>query len=457
MKVEGTVYVLPGLGLSAEAVAPLAAHLSPALAVVGVDLPGHGGAPDADGDGVSALADAVIAAIAQSATGGPWLLCGHSMGGKVAAVVADRVLRGDAPLFGLAGLVLLAPSPATPEPMSDDKREEMLSSAADGPISEAHARRFVADNVGASLDPSDEGAAIAQVQAMSPRAWRRWLHTGSREDVSGGLDIAAVPAVVVAGEEDADLGADAQPGLVARTLPNATIMSLPGAGHLLLFERPAEVAAAIEGLWAAISTGSTRVPDSWGRVIASERTDAETRGILARRHLADDPDAEPQALSRAQLVLLAAVAARLMPRGPDDRFDLARVVDRELAAGRGDGWRPPGLPHDAEAYRLGLDALAGAWPGDTTSQDHLIADIITGEGFAGSPWDDETTQRWFEDVRADLAQAWVSHPATSARLGFDGFITAIDSPDPGFSELRADRRAAWEPDTLGTVAAEEDE
>ncbi|WJL96603.1 alpha/beta fold hydrolase [Microbacterium sp. ET2] len=457
MRPEGTVYVLPGLGLSAVAAAPLAAHLSPTLAVVGIDLPGHGGSPDAANGSVSALVDGVIAAIAQTASGGPWILCGHSMGGKVAAAVAERVLRGDAPLFGLAGLVLLAPSPTTPEPMAADKREQMLSWVVDGPISEEHARAFVADNVAARLPAADEAAAIAQVQAMSPLAWRRWLEEGSREDISADLDIAAVPAVVLAGEEDGDLGADAQPALVAGVLPDAAITSLPDTGHLLLFERPAEVAAAIEGLWDAISAGSTRVAESWGRLIASERTDAETRGILSRRHLADDPDAESQVLSRAQLVLLRSIAERLMPRDLDDRFDLGRVVDRELAAGRGDGWRPPGLPRDSEAYRRGLDALAAVWPGDTTSQDHLVSGLIAGQGFAGSPWDDETTRRWFEDIRADLAQAWVSHPATSARLGFDGFITAITSPDPGFSELRADRRAAWEPDTLGTLAPEDDE
>ncbi|MEI3868250.1 alpha/beta hydrolase [Microbacterium sp. CCNWLW134] len=457
MRPEGTVYVLPGLGLSAEAAVPLVTHLSPGLAVVGIDLAGHGGRADAADGSVSALADGVIEAIAQTATGGPWILCGHSMGGKVAAVVADRVLRGDAPLFGLAGLVLLAPSPATPEPMATEKRDQMLSWVTDGPIAEEHAGEFVADNVAAPLDPADETAAIAQVRAMSPLAWRRWLEEGSREDVSADLDISALPAVVLAGAEDGDLGADAQPGLVARTLPNATVTSLPGAGHLLLFERPAEVAAAIERLWDTVSAASTRVPESWGRVIASDRTDAETRGILSRRHLADDPDAEPRALSRGQLVLLGSIAARLMPRDLDDRFDLARVVDRELAAGRGDGWRPPGLPRDAEAYRLGLDALADVWPGDTTSQDQLISDLIAGDGFTGSPWDDETTRRWFEDIRSDLAQAWVSHPATAARLGFDGFITAITASDPGFSELRADRRAAWEPDTLGTLAPEDDE
>ncbi|MGQ2915002.1 alpha/beta fold hydrolase [Microbacterium aurantiacum] len=451
-----TVYVLPGLGFAGEAAAPIAAHLPERFDVVGIDLPGHGDAPDAADAGVAAVADAVVAAIAARATGGPWILCGHSMGGKIAAVVADRVLRGDAPLFGLAGLVLLAPSPTTREPMDEERRERMLAWVADGPISAQHAHDFVSENVAAPLDPDTETTAIAQVQRMSPLAWRRWLETGSRQDVRDGLDIADLPAVVLAGDADDDLGADAQPGLITDLLPRAEVIALSDTGHLLPYERPREVAAAIARLWERILAASAPVPSDWGRIIASERTDPETRGILSRRALADDVDAGPQALTPLQLTMLRALAARLVPRAADDRFDLALRLDRDLAEGRGDGWRPPGLPTDADAARAGLDALAAVWPDGTAAQDALIAQIIAGDGFDGSPWDADTTRRWFEDVRVDLAQAWVSHPASSARIAFDGFVTGVGTSDPGFSELRADRRDAWEPPSLGILSSTED-
>lgn len=451
-----TVYVLPGLGFAGEAAAPIAAHLPEGFDVVGIDLPGHGDAPDAADAGVAALADAVVAALAARATGGPWILCGHSMGGKIAAVVADRVLRGHAPLFGLTGLVLLAPSPTTPEPMDEERRARMLAWVADGPISEPNALEFVNENVAAPLDPDAKATAIAQVQRMSPLAWRRWLETGSREDVRDGLDIGELPAVVLAGDDDDDLGADAQPGLVADLLPRAAVIALPVTGHLLPYERPREVATAIAELWERITAASAPVPAEWGRVIASDRTDPETRGILSRRALADDVGAEPRALTAAQLSTLHILAGRLVPRATDDRFDLARRIDHDLAAGRGDGWRPPGLPRDAEAYRAGLDALAAVWPDSAAAQDALIGRIIAGDGFHGSPWDADTTRRWFEDVRVDLAQAWISHPASSARIAFDGFVTGVGSPHPGFSELRADRREAWEPTPLGILSSMED-
>ncbi|MCY7289359.1 MAG: alpha/beta fold hydrolase, partial [Cryobacterium sp.] len=129
-----TVFFLPGLGFASASAAPLAAALGDRFRVVGVDLPGHGDAVDAADGSVRALADAALATIEAEADGGPWMLAAHSMGGKVAALVASRVLSGHAAVFGLAGVVLLAPSPPTPEPMTDDKRALMLSWAANGAL-----------------------------------------------------------------------------------------------------------------------------------------------------------------------------------------------------------------------------------------------------------------------------------------------------------------------------------
>ncbi len=81
--------------------------------MVGIDLPGHGGSPDAPTARSTALVDVAVAVIEREADGGPWLMCAHSMGGKIAAVIAQRVPTATIAAFGLAGLVLLAPSPPT--------------------------------------------------------------------------------------------------------------------------------------------------------------------------------------------------------------------------------------------------------------------------------------------------------------------------------------------------------
>ncbi|RFA14996.1 hypothetical protein B7R22_07635 [Subtercola boreus] len=458
---EGTIFFLPGLGFGAAAAEPIAEAIGDRLRVVGMDLPGQGQAPDAADGTVGAMVDAALTRIETESDGGPWLLVAHSMGGKVGALVAARVLSGRANVFGLAGAVLLAPSPPTPEPMDDDKRSEMLGWVENGSLSAADARTFLDQNVASPLDGTREQDALAQVQRTSPLSWRRWLDTGSREDVSDAVGVLDLPVVVLAGEDDADLGAAAQPHLLSGVYPRARFVSLPGTGHLLPYERPDEVAAEIVRLWNETVPVSPELSPEWGRLIASDRTPVETRGLLARRALADDPGHQPSALSSAQLTILRALADLLVPQPAGRRIDLAARIDADLASGSGDGWRPAGLPDDASAYRQGLDAIARVWPDSADDQKRLIRCILEGEpiggagGDADSDTDADLLKHWFEDLRTDLARTWVAHPATMARLGFDGFATSGAAAVPGYVNLGAGVRDPWEPAGLGHLKTEE--
>lgn len=447
-----TVFFLPGLGFSAAAAAPLAAELGDRFRVIGIDLPGQGSAPDAANGSVTAQVDAAVATIEAEIDGGPWLLAAHSMGGKVAALVIARVFDGRAEAFGLAGAVLLAPSPPTPEPMDDDKRAEMLAWVAGGPLGEAAAREFVSQNVASPLSAADEKAAVEQVRATSVLSWRRWLDVGSLQDVSAEIGTLDLPVTVLGGEDDDDLGSLAQSRLIADVYPRARFVSLPETGHLLPYERPAEVAAEVVRLWEAVAAASPTIPRDWGLVIASGRTGREARALLSRRMLADDPDYRPRALTPGQLDTLRSLADRLLPQDGPGHIDLAARIDRDLADGRTDGWRPAKLPDDPTAYRLGLNALADAWPHAAAEQDALIRGIIDGDGIPGGPWEGDIVRRWFEDVRNDLTRVWLAHPASLARIGYDGFATSGDHAEPaGYVALAAGRRDPWEPADLGDL------
>jgi len=450
-----TIFFLPGLGFGAASAAPLAAALGDRFRVIGIDLPGHGSAPDVVNGSVNALASAALATIAAEADGGPWLLAAHSMGGKIAALVSARVLGGHEAVFGLAGAVLLAPSPPTPEPMKADKRDLMLSWAENGPLSEADASEFVAQNVAASLATTAEQDAIAQVRQMSPLAWRRWLNEGSREDISAAVGVINLPVVVMAGEEDDNLGASVQPQLLGIVYPRARFVSLTATGHLLPYERPHKVAAEITTFWDDTASASPRVSPEWGRVIASHRTGVEARALLIRRGIADDANYMPRALLPEQLATLRALADRLMPQPETRRIDLAARIDADLASGRGDGWRPSELPDDTSAYRLGLDAIASVWTDGAALQDALIRRIIAGEFTSGAPWSGDMFRRWFEDVRNDLTRTWLAHPASLARIGYDGFATSGAGAEPaGYVSLGAGVRDPWEPADLGALLSD---
>lgn len=455
---DGTIFFLPGLGFGAAAAAPLAQALGDRFRVVGIDLPGQGSVQDAVDATVSALADSALSSMEAEADGGPFLIAAHSMGAKIAAVVAARILSGRANIFGLAGAVLLAPSPTTAEPMADDKRALMLSWAAAGALSEVDATEFVAQNVAVALGDADERDAVGQVRHTTPLSWRRWLTDGSREDVSAAVGLLDLPAVVIAGEDDADLGVTAQTGYLSAVYAHARLVALADTGHLLPYERAPEVAAEIVRLWESTVTASPRVPAEWARVIASERTGVEARALLARRALADQQDYAPQALSPAQLATLRSLAEHLVPQPGAGRIDLAARVDADLAAGQGDGWRPAGLPVDKAAYRHGLDAVAAVWPADTAGQRAVVERLVKSEPItADADLSAAELRSWFEDVRADLVRTWVVHPASFARLGYDGFATSGSAPGPaGYVNLAADARDPWEPAELGSDPTDTD-
>ena len=132
-------------------------------------------------------------------------------------------------------------------------------------------------------------------------------------------------------------------------------------------------------------------------------------------------------------------------------------MDQQLGRGGGDGWRNPALPADADAYRLGLDALVGFGGRTPDHQRETIEQLIDGSFIAeGSALNPEQLQLWFEDARVDLARLWMAHPATFARIQYDGFGNGGDGTrKQGFTLLEAGRREAWEPDDVDVDGAAE--
>jgi pimeloyl-ACP methyl ester carboxylesterase len=234
------------LGGSAREWREVTRRLGEGVRPLPLDLPGFGAAAEEAGYSVVAMADRLAATIAAQSHGNPpgrWVLVGHSMGAKLAAVLARRSLDGEAGLEGLAGLVLMAGSPPSPEPMAETRRAEMLGWF-QGPPEErqAQAARFIDNNV-VALTPEARGLAIEDVLRANPAAWRHWLESGSREDWGRRVGILPCPALILAGGEDADLGPAAQRRLMAPHFPASRVEVLSGLRHLLPLEGPERVAA----------------------------------------------------------------------------------------------------------------------------------------------------------------------------------------------------------------------
>ncbi|PRY14618.1 alpha/beta fold hydrolase [Kineococcus rhizosphaerae] len=453
------IFCLHALGSSSREFDLLRDLLADRLELIGLDLPGFGGSAALPGFTVEEMSAHVEDAI-RSHGATEWALLGHSLGGKVASVVAGRTMDGSNGLFGLRAVVLLAASPLSPEPMSDERRQSMLAWAQDvtpfrevasndaraAGIGLAHAHEFITANTAAPLSPDRDATAVDDVLRTSARAWAAWLRHGSREDWSRQFAPNPVPALVLAGAQDGDLDADAQRELTLPRWTAAELHEVPGAAHLLPWERPDEVASLVRDFWdRRVRTGPS-VPPAWARLIASERVSSRTRRELAARALPDDPARSPRALDDTQLETLRVLAAHAVPQPGPDAVDLALRVDDQLARGSGDGWRPDGSPADVVAYRAALDELRAAADGAPEDVAAVLDRVAAGTFPTVGAMGPEQLRAWWEDATVDLVRQWIGHPATMAALDYDGFATGGDRTlVTGFGALGGAAREEWEP------------
>jgi pimeloyl-ACP methyl ester carboxylesterase len=443
------LFCLHFLGGSARSWAPLARALDGALTCVPVDLPGFGQEAGTTGFSVAAMADHVAAAVRGRAPT-RYAIAGHSMGAKVALVLARRAEDGEPDLAGLTDLILVSGSPPSPEPIPEDRRARMIAWIdADPETRRREAQAFVRENVGTALDPDTEARAVADVLQASPEAWKAWLEAGAGEDWCRRIGVLRTPALILAGSEDADLGPDAQQALMAPHLASHRRVTVDGVGHLLPLERPGTLAERV--------------------LIASDRVNSRLRSVLDSRAAPDDPAYRPNALDPVELALLRAVLAHVLPV---PGIDPAARLDRHLADDAGDGWRYAALPPDAEAYRAALrtlDAAARAAHGrpflalDPEAQAALLVltqrgDLTVPESLGGR-LDADRMRFWFEDLRADATKLWLAQPAALARIGFSGIGAGGDRPGaiaeglPGFHDVGLDAPEPWEPRPAQVEAA----
>ncbi|MBD5606223.1 MAG: alpha/beta fold hydrolase, partial [Candidatus Eremiobacteraeota bacterium] len=297
------VFCLHYLGGSAREWSHVAAAAT-AFRCVALDLPGFGDAVGVPGYTVAEMSAYVAERVRDF---GPqrWLLAGHSMGAKVATVLARAIEHGAVVLPGFEGLVLLAGSPPNPEPMDEKQRENMIGwFAGDADANRANAETYVSSNA-ASLDAASFALAVDDATRMERAAWLAWLESGSREDWSERVGRLKTPALVLAGELDEQLGPDAQRESMVPHFEHARTVTLAGAKHLLPLERAREVARAMdEHVLAA----------GYRALVASGRVGAKTRDALEARERPDDPAYAPRAMDVAALATLRAMTARIVPQ-----------------------------------------------------------------------------------------------------------------------------------------------
>lgn len=213
-----TVVALPGLGLSADYLIPLAQALAPVLPTYIVDLPGSGGAPGPSrrlnaGD----LADVVAQWLAVNELSDV-LLFGNSYGSEVALETALRATGRT------RGVVLGAP---TPDPGARSLWRQFF--------------RLV--RAWAQAPPRLMAVSLRDYWRTGARSLLREAFAALDEPIIERLQQLGIPTLIVRGERDPVV--PQRWAEEAARLARAELVVIDGAGHAAPFAQPEEVAAAI--------------------------------------------------------------------------------------------------------------------------------------------------------------------------------------------------------------------
>ncbi len=232
--------LLHGFGGLSSAWRAVAEGLDPGIPVLAYDLPGHGRSVSEGAGGAGRVAKAIHADLAARKIEG-FHLCGHSLGGAVAALIALRNSER------VRSLTLLAPGGFGPDIQAGalaawrDATSPELLRAALAPMAAAGFRfgeELIADLAAARSQPGAHEALCEIFAAMVDGEGRQGVLP---VEALGGL---TMPVSVLWGDEDGIL-----PVSQALQLPRSIAVTvLSGAGHMLIEERPDAVVAALRAV-----------------------------------------------------------------------------------------------------------------------------------------------------------------------------------------------------------------
>ncbi|MEA2392239.1 MAG: 2-succinyl-6-hydroxy-2,4-cyclohexadiene-carboxylate synthase [Solirubrobacteraceae bacterium] len=234
-----TVVLIHGFAGTGRAWEPVVERLDPErYTALAPDLRGHGAARD-----VRPVTFDACAGDALAVAEGPIVLCGYSMGGRIALHAAlaapERV----------AHLVLAATTAGIDD--ADERaarraRDEELAAFAEQATVEEFAVRWAAQPLFAGTPPEAARIWRGDLLRNDPRALAavlRGVGTGAMAPLWERLGELTMPATVLAGERDAKFVAEGE--RLAAGLGRGELVLVPRAGHGLPREAPDAVAAAI--------------------------------------------------------------------------------------------------------------------------------------------------------------------------------------------------------------------
>lgn len=182
-----------------------------------------------------------------------------------------------------------------------------------------------------------------------------------------------------------------------------------------------------------------------GTVRALLRTDQVTEAT--RQALTDRLNKSarlPTFFSEDELTLLRVVCDRLIPQ--TDRTERIRIeesIDERLSKNATNGWRYDTMPNDGDAYRLGLRGIDESavhlfektFQDLTDEQKDQALRAIQNQEAPGQTWQNLPAGRFFEELLAEVAEAYYSHPLAQEEIGYVGMADVPTWQRIGLNQL----------------------
>lgn len=217
---------------------PEAMRALPGRRAIALDLPDHGASPGPAPAGVPGLARSVLGLL--DALGlERAVIAGHSMGGAVALTLALEAPARVAGLCLVGTGARLRVSPA------------VLQAAADPAAMAAAADSVAAWSFGEAASEGLRREYVEGLLANAPGVVHGDFAACDAFDVMGRLGEIRAPALVICGSEDR-LTPPRYSEFLRDRIAGARLEIVPGAGHMVMLEAPAEVARLVEGFLAAL-------------------------------------------------------------------------------------------------------------------------------------------------------------------------------------------------------------